>query len=57
MLWVHRVLFVTAVLHSLYRGRNFEIDGTHWYTIADTTQVQEIKYLTSGVQRLTEEIY
>jgi len=43
MLWVHRVLFVTAVLHSQYEARDFEVSGTRWYTIADTTHVQEIK--------------
>jgi hypothetical protein len=43
MLWVHRELFVTAALHSQYEARDFEVDGTRWYSIADTTQVQEIK--------------
>ena len=43
MLWVHRVLLVTAALHSQYKARDFEVDRTRWYSIADTTQVQEIK--------------
>jgi len=43
MLWVHRVLFVTAALQGQYKARDFEVDRTRWYNISDTTQVQEIK--------------
>lgn len=53
MLWVRRVLFVTAALDNQYLGQDFPVDATHWYGIAESTRVQQIKkYGEDGERRL-----
>ena len=43
MLWLHKVLFVTAALRSQYESRDFQVDERRWYNIAGTVRVQEIE--------------
>jgi hypothetical protein len=51
MLWVRRVLFVTAALDSHYRAREFQLGPTRCYGIAETTQVQQITAYGSASER------
>jgi hypothetical protein len=43
MLWLHKVLFVTAALRSQYESHDFQVDGRRWYNIASTVRVQEVE--------------
>ena len=43
MLWLHKVLFVTAALRSQYESHDFQVDERRWYNIAGTVRVQEIE--------------
>jgi hypothetical protein len=43
MVWKHRVLFVTTVIQSRYRGRDIAVDARRGYNVADTTSVQQIE--------------
>jgi hypothetical protein len=40
---LHRVLFITAVLDSQFVTRDFQVDATRWYIVADSTRVQEVE--------------
>jgi hypothetical protein len=40
---VHRALMVTAVMDSALVAREFQLDATHAYIVADTTRVQEVE--------------
>lgn len=39
---VHRVLFVTAVVESEFTARDVRVGPTRWYSVADSTRVQEV---------------
>ncbi len=43
MLWLHKVLFVTAALSSQYESHDFQVDERRWYNTAGTVRVQEIR--------------
>jgi hypothetical protein len=40
---LHRVLFITAVLDSQFITRDSQVDATRWYTVADSTRIQEVE--------------
>jgi len=53
MLWVQRVLFVTAAVENQYRGRDFRVNDTRRYGTVESTRVQQVKaYGEAGEQRL-----
>lgn len=53
MIWVRRVLFVTAAVDSRYEVHDFRLDPMRSYEIVGTTQIQEITaYGTSRESRL-----
>jgi hypothetical protein len=39
---LHRVLFITAALESEFAAHDFRVVPTRWYTVADSTRVQEV---------------
>lgn len=43
MTWHRRVLFVNAALEGRFRTHDSTLDARHGYTVADTTQIQEIQ--------------
>lgn len=42
MVWVKKVLFVTAALESEYSATYSRVNDKRWYTVSNTTRVQEI---------------
>jgi hypothetical protein len=52
MLLQRKVLFVTAAVASQYESRDFQIDSTSWYSIANTTRVQEVQNYGRDGERL-----
>jgi len=43
VVYLNRVLFITAVFESQYATRDFPVDAKRWYTVAASTRVQEIE--------------
>lgn len=43
MLWMQKVLFVTAALDSTYESSYFALNDRRWYSVTTTTKVQEIQ--------------
>jgi hypothetical protein len=44
MLWLHKVMMVTAALDSQYESRYIQVDPNRWYSVAYSTRVQEIEH-------------
>ncbi len=55
MIWQHRILFVNAAVEGRYEAHDTLLDSRRGYSIASTTQVQEIEdYGESGEHRLPD---
>jgi hypothetical protein len=44
MLWLHKVLFITAALETEYETHEVRLDSRRGYNVADTVRVQEIEH-------------
>jgi len=52
MLWLHKVLFVTAVIQSEYVARDVRVDRRRGYNVTETVRVQEIEHYGRPEERL-----
>jgi hypothetical protein len=44
MLWLHKVLFITAAIQSEYVAHDIRLDRRRGYNVADTVRVQEVEH-------------
>ena len=52
MLLMQKVLFVTAALQGEYKTRYVQIDATHWYSLSQSTSLQEIEHFGQPDMRI-----
>jgi hypothetical protein len=52
MLWVHKVMFITAAIETEYTGRDVRVDRRRGYNVTETVQVQEIEHYGRPEERL-----
>lgn len=51
MLWLQKVLFVTAAIDAEYASTYFPVDQKRWYSAASSTRIQEIENYGEADQR------
>ena len=52
MVWLHKVLFITATIQSEYVARDVRVDRRHGYNVAETVRVREIEHYGRPEERL-----
>lgn len=52
MLWLRKVLFVTAAISTDYQSRDFHLDGKKCYNVTASTRVQEVQKYGRSDQHL-----
>jgi hypothetical protein len=52
MIWLHKVLFITAAIQSEYVSRDVRVDRRRGYNVAETVRVQEIEHYGRPEERL-----
>jgi len=52
MLWLHKVMFITAAIKTEYTTRHVRVDRRRGYNVSETVQVQEIEHYGRPEERL-----